>query len=217
MSNEIGLKELSNIILGAVDAIHQNHEQLSQLDTVVGDGDHGITMLRAMNNARTAVDNYNGSDLKGLLSDVGWGLLSVDGGATGPLFGSFFMGMSEALTDQKTVDGPLLASAFEAGLAQLSKQTTAKPGDKTMIDAVVPAVKAIREAADAGDPPLEMLAKGCTAALQGAIATKQYRAKFGRAKNQGDRTIGAQDPGATSAAFILQGMHDGLMKVSEHG
>ncbi len=210
MSNEIGLEQLKKILLGAVDAIQKNHERLSQMDTLIGDGDHGITMLRAMNNVKAAVDNFHGDDLKGLLNDAGWGLLNVDGGATGPLFGSLFLGMSEALTDQRTMDGPTLARVFEAGLEELSKQTTAKPGDKTMVDALVPAVNAIRKSADEGDEPLQMLAKASDAAMQGAVSTKDFRARFGRAKNQGDRTIGVQDPGATSTAFIFQGMHDGL-------
>ncbi len=210
MSNEIGLEQLKKILLGAVEAIQKNHERLSQMDTLIGDGDHGITMLRAMNNVKTAVDNFHGDDLKGLLNDAGWGLLNVDGGATGPLFGSLFLGMSEALTDQRTLDGPTLARVFEAGLEELSRQTTAKPGDKTMVDALVPAVKAMRKAADEGDDPLQMLAKAGDAAMQGAVSTKDFRARFGRAKNQGDRTIGVQDPGATSTAFIIQGMHDGL-------
>ena len=210
MSNEIGLQELKNILLGAVDMIDRNYERLSQMDTVIGDGDHGITMLRAMKNVRTAVENYRGDNLKGLLNDVGWGLLSVDGGATGPLFGSLFLGMSEALGDQRTMDGPILALVFEAGQAELSKQTPAKPGDKTMMDAVVPAVIAIRQAADKDKSCLEILANASDAAMKGAVSTKEFRARFGRAKNQGDRTIGVQDPGATSMALIFQGMHDGL-------
>jgi phosphoenolpyruvate---glycerone phosphotransferase subunit DhaL len=210
MSNEIGLQELKNILLGAVDAIDRNHERLSQMDTLIGDGDHGVTMLRAMKNVRTAVENYKGESLKGLLNDAGWGLLSVDGGATGPLFGSLFLGMSEALSDQLTMDGPTLARMFEAGLAELSKQTMAKPGDKTMVDAVVPGVAALRQAADEGKSPLEMLDVAARAAMNGAVSTKEFRARFGRAKNQGDRTIGVQDPGATSTALIFQGMHDGL-------
>ncbi len=211
MSNEVGLQELKNILLGAVHAIEENHERLSQMDTLIGDGDHGVTMLRAMKNVRTAVDNFKGEDLKGLLNDAGWGLLSVDGGATGPLFGSLFLGMSEGLSDQRTMDGPTLARVFESGLAQLCQQTTAKPGDKTMVDALVPAVAAMRRAADEGKAPLEMLAEASDAAMKGAISTKEFRARFGRAKNQGDRTIGVQDPGATSTAFIFQGMHDGLL------
>lgn len=210
MSDEIGLQELKNILMGAVDAIDQNHERLSQMDTLIGDGDHGVTMLRAMKNVRTAVDNYKGETLKGLLYDAGWGLLSVDGGATGPLFGSLFLGMSEGLGDQSSMDGPTLARVFDAGQAELSKQTSAKPGDKTMIDALVPAVAALRQAAAEGKSPLEMLAIASEAAMQGAISTKEFRARFGRAKNQGDRTIGVQDPGATSTALIFQGMHDGL-------
>ena len=169
-------------------------------------------MLRAMKGVAGAIESYQGQGAKSLINDVGMALLNVDGGATGPLFGSFFLGMAEALGEQQAIESLTLAAAFEAGLAEVSKQTTAKIGDKTMMDALVPAVDAIRRAANEGNPPSEMLRKACDAAERGALSTKELRAHFGRAKNQGDRTIGHQDPGATSTAFILQGMRDGLLE-----
>ena len=210
MSKDIDLDDLKHMLYGAVEVIRAKHGYLSEMDTAVGDGDHGVTMLRAMNSVKAAVDNFQQKDAKSLINDVGMALLNVDGGATGPLFGSLFLGMSEALGEEQTLDSQTLAKVFESGQAELLRQTTAKVGDKTMVDALIPAVAAIRKAADEGNDPAELLAKAYDAAEKGAISTKELRAHFGRAKNQGDRTIGHQDPGATSTAFIFQGMRDGL-------
>jgi dihydroxyacetone kinase-like protein len=212
MSNVIDLEDLKRMLYGAVEVIREKHGYLSEMDTAVGDGDHGVTMLRAMNGVKTAVDDFQQKDAKSLIHDVGMALLNVDGGAAGPLFGSLFLGMAEALGDQQTIDSPTLAKVFEAGQAELLRQTTAKVGDKTMVDALVPAVEALRKAASEGNDPAEMLGKAYEAAEKGAVSTKALRAHFGRAKNQGDRTIGHQDPGATSTAFIFQGMREGLLE-----
>ena len=212
MSKEIDLDDLKRMLYGAVEVIREKHVYLSEMDTAVGDGDHGVTMLRAMNGVKMAVDNFQQNDAKSLINDVGMALLNVDGGATGPLFGSLFLGMAEALGDQQTIDSQTLAKMFEAGQAELLRQTSAKVGDKTMVDALVPAVAAMRRAADEGNDPSEMLSKAYEAADKGAVSTKALRAHFGRAKNQGDRTIGHQDPGATSTAFIFQGMREGLLE-----
>ena len=145
-----------------------------------------------------------------MLKDVGWGVKGVDGGATGPLLGSFLMGLGNGLGEQDAIDCPTLAAMFEAGLAGVRRQSKAQIGDKTMMDALLPAVDAIRQAADAGKSIKETLQKAAEAAENGAVSTKDFRAKFGRAKNLGDRTIGHQDPGATSIALIFQGFFEGL-------
>ena len=136
--------------------------------------------------------------------------MGVDGGATGPLLGSFLMGLGNGLGEQDAIDCPTLAAMFEAGLAGVRRQSKAQIGDKTMMDALLPAVDAIRQAADAGKSIKETLQKAAEAAENGAVSTKDFRAKFGRAKNLGDRTIGHQDPGATSMALIFQGFFEGL-------
>jgi phosphoenolpyruvate---glycerone phosphotransferase subunit DhaL len=212
MSHEINVEGLKHMLYGAVKIIREKHVYLSEMDTAIGDGDHGVTMLRAMNGVQTTVNAFQGKDAKSLINAVGMSLLSVDGGATGPLLGSLFLGMADALEEQETIDSPTLSKVFEAGLAELLEQTKAKVGDKTMIDALVPAVEAIRKAAGEGCDPSEMFRQACEAAEKGALSTKDLRARFGRAKNQGDRTIGHQDPGATSVAFLFQGMRDGLIE-----
>ena len=205
MPKAIGYNELVAMLRGAVAQVQANKETLSKLDSVGGDGDHGTTMARAMGLVDKAIAACKKKDLKSLLNDVGWAIMGVDGGATGPLLGTFFLGMSDAVADKKPVNVNGLAVLFEAGLAALQKTSKAQVGDKTMMDALVPAVAALRTAADAGRPILTAVALAAVAAEQGALSTKNFPAKFGRAKNIGDRTIGHQDPGATSVSLIFKG------------
>jgi dihydroxyacetone kinase-like protein len=198
------------MIRSAADKIRANRDELSKLDAAIGDGDHGTTIARAMGIAEKVMDESEKTDLKGLLKDVGWGVMGVDGGATGPLLGSFLMGLGKGLGEQATIDCPNLAAMFEDGLAGVRRQSKAQIGDKTMMDALLPAVEAMRQAADEGKSIKEALQKAAEAAERGAVSTKEVKARFGRAKNLGDRTIGFQDPGATSMALIFQGFFEAL-------
>jgi dihydroxyacetone kinase-like protein len=201
---------MAAMLRGAAAQIRDNHELLGKLDSVGGDGDHGTTMLRAMAHLEKAVDAAPGKDLKTLLYDVGWGILGVDGGATGPLLGMFFMGMSEAAEGKESFDAPGLAAAFSAGLAGVRAQTKAQPGDKTMVDALVPAVEAARAAAEGGADLVSVLRGAAEAAAAGAASTKDMQARFGRARNIKELSIGTPDAGATSVSFIFAGFLKGF-------
>ncbi len=211
MGKTIGFNELASMLRAAVEQVRANQATLSQLDSVGGDGDHGTTMARAMGLVEKAVADCKKKDLKSLLNDVGWAVMGVDGGATGPLLGTFFLGMADAVAGKKPVDAKGLAALFGAGLAALQAQSKAQVGDKTMMDALVPAVAALRTAAEGGQDISAALAAAASAAEQGALSTKNFPAKFGRAKNLGDRTIGHQDPGATSVSFIFRGFAQALV------
>ena len=210
MAETIGIEDFDRMIRSAADKIRANRDELSKLDSAVGDGDHGTTIARAMGIAEKVIKESKKKDLKGLLKDVGWGVMGVDGGATGPLLGSFLMGLGNGLSEQETIDCPTLAAMFEAGLAGVRRQSKAQIGDKTMMDALLPAIDAIRQASDDGKSIKDALQKAAEAAENGAISTKEFKARFGRAKNLGERTIGFQDPGATSMALIFQGFFEGL-------
>jgi dihydroxyacetone kinase-like protein len=210
MITVLNYDQYARMLMGAVDIIRENHAMLSRLDAETGDGDHGVTMLRAMNKVGEVIATYASSDLKSLTYDIGWVLLGIDGGSTGPLFGSLFMGMSEALEGKTEIDSKTFAEMFESGLAAIQQQTKAQVGDKTMIDALVPAVLAFRAAADSKVDLLSIVESGVKAAEDGAVATRNMQAKFGRAKHQGERTIGHQDPGATSTSLVFRGMLNGL-------
>ncbi len=202
--------DLAKILQSGAARVKENHELLSRLDAATGDGDHGVTMKRVAEAILESVAGGQSLGVGPLLEQVGWNVMSVDGGSTSPLLGSFFMGMAEGSGGSQSLDGPGLAAAFEAGLAKLRAQTPAKPGDKTMVDALVPAVEALRQGADAGAEPAVLLAQAADAAQRGADQTRELQARFGRARNLGPRTIGHVDPGATSVALLFAGFRDGI-------
>ncbi len=208
MAERITVEIMADMLRGAVSEIRANHELLGRLDSVGGDGDHGTTMVRAMGAVEKAVGAAGGG-LKALLYDVGWAVLGADGGSTGPLFGMLFMGMSDALGEEEGLDPALLAAVFRSGLDSVRAQTKAQPGDKTMIDALVPAVEALCAAAEGGAEAAEMLRLAAEAARAGAEATSAMQARFGRARNIKEQSIGTQDPGATSVSLIFKGFLKG--------
>ncbi len=139
---------------------------------------------------------------------VGWGVMGIDGGAIGPLLGSFFMAMGPVAQDA-SVDRATFAALFEAGLAGLLKSTRARVGDKTLVDALSPAVEALRAATDEGASVADAMGRAADAAERGAESTVELEARFGRAKNLGPNSRGHADPGATSIALLFRGFHEG--------
>jgi dihydroxyacetone kinase-like protein len=210
MSHELTYPELAGVLQSGARRIRENCDLLSRLDSAIGDGDHGVTMQRTAEAMLQSVQACSSGSIADLLEQLGWNVLSIDGGSIGPLWGSFFLGMAEAAAGCPALGGSALAGAFEAGLAKMRAQTPAKPGDKTLLDALVPAVEALRRAADRGANLPEVLASAAEAAERGAQGTRELQARFGRARNLGPRTIGHVDPGATSIALLLAGFHDGL-------
>jgi len=210
MRDRINRDDFARMIAGAAALIRAQHAMLSQLDCAAGDGDHGATMLRAVERLEACFATGRPEDLKTCLSEAGWGVLGVDGGASSSLLGTMFSGMADGSTGGAWIDAGDLAGIFEAGLAAVRKQTKAEPGDKTLMDALVPAVAALRAAADAGKSVTEALHDAAEAARTGAEATRNFTARYGRAKFLGEKTRGHQDPGATSMSLMFEGFHNGL-------
>jgi len=206
----IGRSEFIAMIRGAITGVRDGCDYLSELDSECGDGDHGTTMRRAVNLLEKSLAEEGEECLRAFIDRVAWTLLGIDGGATGPLLGSLFMGMAEAVADRQELDSTALAAVFEAGLASVQARTKARVGDKTMIDALDPAVRTMRASAEAGKSPVESLRDGAVAARNGAGSTKSFVAKFGKAKFAAERTLGHQDAGATSVAMIFEGFWAGL-------
>jgi dihydroxyacetone kinase-like protein len=209
---------LIRMFRAAAGQIRANVDALSQYDSVGGDGDHGTTMVRAMCLMEKAIEasvaqfgklRCDAVDLKMLLHNIGWAVMGTDGGATGPLFGSFFSGMAPLAAGKKALDAKEFAAALEGGLANIQKYSQAKPGDKTMLDALIPAVQSVRASADRGATCQVALRQGTGAAAQGAEATKKMVARVGRAKNIGEKSLGSPDPGAVSVALIFKGFVEG--------
>ena len=202
--DEIDYSGWQELLRAASEQVSAQHELLTKLDSVGGDGDHGTTMKRAMAALRQACDDCAGPPPSALFNDAAWAIMGIDGGATGPLLGSLFLGMSEAAGDAATCDAMTLATVFEAGLGAVRRQTAAQPGDKTMLDALVPAVAAMGKAALAGASPTACLEQAADAAERGAAATTDMEARHGRARSLGARSIGSADPGATSTSLMFR-------------
>ena len=190
---------------GIAGAINAERDYLTQLDAAIGDGDHGTNMDRGF----TAVSEAMGSQADGLapgrlLILAGKTLVSTVGGASGPLWGSALRRAGRALGDAEEFDGPQLADAFDAALAGVVELGAASPGDKTMVDALAPAAEALRVSIEAGGSVADAVAVAAEAAAEGAKATVPMQARKGRASYLGERSIGHQDPGATSAALVLR-------------
>ncbi|MBI9016311.1 MAG: dihydroxyacetone kinase subunit L [Phycisphaerae bacterium] len=209
MANTINIGKFTEMLLAAAGQIKANEAMLGELDSFGGDGDHGTTMARAMNNLIGAIEKDTSGQFQSLLMDIAWAVMGTDGGATGPLFGSLFMGMSEASPATDEIAAKQTGEIFRGGLVSIQKQTKATIGDKTIMDALIPAVEAI-EAASGSDDIKTIFEAGYKAALAGAESTKDISARFGRAKNAGDANLGHQDPGATSVSLIFKGMLEAL-------
>lgn len=217
MSGEITVHHFGRMMAGAAAAIRKNHTMLSELDCIAGDGDHGATMLRAVGCLQQAFASNGPDSLKATLKQAGWGVLGVDGGASSSLLGVFFGGMANSPACDAPAGTSDLAAIFEAGLAAVSKQTKAQPGDKTMLDALVPAVTALRTAGTAGKTMVDAMRDAAAAARQGAESTRNLTARYGRARLLGERTRGHVDPGAASMSLLFEGFYRGLQEEKGEG
>jgi dihydroxyacetone kinase-like protein len=188
--------------------VSENRNYLTELDAAIGDADHGSNLDRGMTAAVAALDELGPTSAGPLFSKVGMTLVSTVGGASGPLFGTLFLRMGTSLGDIDAASPEQLAAALRAGLEGVVARGKAQPGDKTMYDALAPAVdaldKAIGEGADLG----EGLRRARDAAAEGRDATIPLLARKGRASYLGERSVGHQDPGATSVALLLQAAAD---------
>jgi phosphoenolpyruvate---glycerone phosphotransferase subunit DhaL len=185
--------------------VEANKEHLTQLDASIGDADHGINMHRGMSAVVAKVDVQAGEqDVGALLKTVGMTLVSTVGGAAGPLYGTLFLQMGTAASGKGELSSDDWAAALEAGIAGVEARGKAEPGDKTMIDALVPGRDALRAALDGGATFADALRQSAAAAEQGVRDTIPLVARKGRASYLGERSAGHQDPGATSSHLLLQ-------------
>ncbi len=184
-------------------AVAERKDELTKLDQAIGDGDHGINMDRGMTAVVAALDGSQPDDVPALAKAVAMTLISKVGGASGPLYGTLFLQFGSAAGPEPLT--PLgWAGCLEAGLAGVRSRGKAEPGDKTMVDALIPATEALRGALDGGASFADALGRAADAAEEGAIATIPLVARKGRASYLGERSAGHQDPGATSSALLVR-------------
>jgi len=186
----------------AAAAVREQRDYLTQLDAAIGDADHGTNMDRGFTAVVEKLDGLEGPPGK-LLTTAGSTLVSTVGGASGPLWGTALRRAGRTLGDADDFGGPELANALDAALAGIVELGAAEEGDKTMVDALAPAIRALRAGLDGGGGLNEALADARAAGEEGMRATTPLQASKGRASYLGERSIGHQDPGATSTALII--------------
>lgn len=189
----------------------ENKDSLTDIDAKFGDGDHGSTIEKIAKGIKSEIDKWGASDLplKNFFDSIGNATTNVNGGSAGPLYGTYFSGLGEDLTDEVEVDASLLKMILKSGLTELQYITKAKVGDKTMMDTLIPATLASQEANDTIE---DIVTKAKDAAIKGAKDSENYVSKFGRARTYGDKTIGTPDAGAQSCALIFIGLFNALNK-----
>jgi len=188
--------------------VSENKDYLTELDAAIGDADHGSNLDRGMTAAVAALDELGPTAAGPLFSKVGMTLVSTVGGASGPLFGTLFLRMGTSLGDTDSAGAGQIAAALRAGLDGVEARGKAQPGDKTMYDALAPAVDALDKAVAEGADLADGLGRARDAAAEGRDATIPMLARKGRASYLGERSVGHQDPGATSVALLLQAATD---------
>ena len=179
---------------------------LTEIDSKFGDADHGLTMAKIAGAIAQAVEESQ-DGIQAMLDDAAMAVMVLNGGSAVPLWNTWLDGLQEAAPQGDEVDVAGLKAMFARAFEALDEMSGAKVGDKTMMDALIPASQAI--AAYSGSDEQELFAAAAQAALQGAEASKQFVAKFGRAKSYGEKTIGTPDAGATSMAYFFQGLAQG--------
>lgn len=203
MDDTVSTAALDRWVRGFAQLIEEHKDELTDLDAAIGDGDHGANMDRGMRAVVAALDDTQPATAAALFTKVGMTMVSTVGGASGPLFGTLFLRFGTSLGEITEVSLPQLAAGLRAGLDGIVARGKAEAGDKTMYDALAPAVDALDAAISAGLQKADALKAALVAAESGRDATTPMLARKGRASYLGERSIGHQDPGATSVALLV--------------
>jgi dihydroxyacetone kinase-like protein len=182
----------------------ENRQQLTELDAAIGDGDLGISLDRGFTAVQAELSAHPPADLRSVCQNVATVLIRTMGGTSGPLLGTFFLRAGAACAGKPELAPADVVAVFQAGVDGIQQRGKAALGDKTMLDALLPAVDAMRSALEAGNGLAEILERGAAAAEAGMQATTTMQARKGRGSYLGERSVGHQDPGATAAHLLCQ-------------
>ena len=206
MKNVLSLEEFKALMSAGAQRVKDNVDMLTKIDGRFGDGDHGITMGKV---AAAIIAGAEGSSIGEYCDALGMEMMCINGGSASSLWGTLFMGFASAETGAE-IDAEGFKRLLAGGVAELCGVSTARVGDKTMMDALIPAA----EAAERAEPELEAVLRAASdAAAAGREKSRGMVARFGRAKSYGEETIGTPDAGAVSAALFLEGLLDGYLKL----
>lgn len=185
-----------------------NRDRLTELDSAIGDADHGVNMDRGFTAVKDELGKQSWADIQAIFQSVGAVLIRTVGGSAGPLYGTFFLRAAAACAKKSELGAADVVAMFQAGIEGVQHRGKAAAGEKTMVDALLPALQAMRQGADEGGGLTEILARGAAAAEAGMLSTIPMQARKGRASYLGARSIGHQDPGATSAYLLVKAAAD---------
>jgi dihydroxyacetone kinase-like protein len=188
----------------AADALINKCDYFSEIDTRFGDGDHGVTMKKIAELIKRECSEWSGVSFGVFFENLSRGLMGISGGAAGPLWGTLFGGFGLPLGDKQELTSFDVIEMFSNGLSEMQDLTAAKVGDKTMMDVLIPVVEAVKQMESYSVD--EIFKAASDAAKNGCKATEGYAAKFGRAKNYKEQTIGTPDAGAVSLAEFFAGL-----------
>ena len=196
-------QEFASRLQNACAAVTAAEQELTEIDSRFGDADHGLTMSKISKAVSAAAGESEGG-IQAMLDDAAMAVMVLNGGSAVPLWNTWLDGLQEEAPEGNEIDTAGIQAIFAKALKALSDMSGAKVGDKTMMDALIPASQAI--AAYSGSDEAGLFDAAAQAALQGAEASKQFVSKFGRAKSYGEQTIGTPDAGAASMAYFFQGL-----------
>ncbi len=203
-------KKILAIIAAIAKKIEAEKDFLTELDNEIGDGDHGINLARGFKSVEEKLPTFADKDIGAILKGVGTQLVSTVGGASGPLYGTAFMKAGNVCKGKMELTDAEFVAALDAAINGIKMRGKAVEGEKTMLDSLCPAYKALKEDIDGGKNLIDALSDGVDAAVKGVEYTKTIIATKGRASYLKERSIGHQDPGATSSLFMLQTVLDVL-------
>lgn len=195
------------VVTDLIDLAEERKDYFTDLDSAIGDGDHGINLSIGFREVAKNLDEWKALGVRDLYNKVGTALLDKVGGSSGPLYGSFFMKFGLPVKTKRSDEGATyeeFVAMMEKGVAIIQKRGKSTTGEKTMLDTFIPAVETLRKEHDAGTPAKEAMAKAVEAGKEGLESTRNIVATKGRAMRLGERAIGHLDPGAASAAEILE-------------
>jgi len=198
------------VILAICSILEEKKLYLTQLDAAIGDGDHGLNMAKGFGAAKEKLDEKKFNTPSDIMKTVGMALISKVGGAAGPLYGTAFLNAAKVIAAKEEIDSNDLVAMLETALDGVKSRGKAVVGEKTMVDAIEPAITALKKALEEGNSTKEAMDKAVLAAAEGVAYTKTIIATKGRASYLGERSIGHEDPGAMSSYIILKTIAENL-------
>lgn len=206
-------RQLQDALIHVCDLVVASEPMLTELDKIIGDGDHGFGMRDGFSSLKEVLTSCDFPNIFELLRETGTQLVKSMGGASGVIFGTLFIGGREAVKDKERINADDLIQFFEESAENIARRGRTGPGDRTMLDALLTAIEGMKEARKLSCDIKVILDAACKGALQGVENTKNMIPRLGRAKNFREKAIGYADPGAVSLSVIFQGLSEGISKI----